>query len=80
MSKCSKGFKDLITNPDNESYSAKRVGGWITLVCTMIYAFTKHPVSEIFFSMCGLTTAMWSLTSIDNKVSKDAGDTDGKNP
>lgn len=73
-------ISDLFTNPDNTSLSAKRIGGWICLIVCMIYPFTKHPANEIFFSLCGLTTAMWSLTSVDNKVAKDAGETDGKNP
>lgn len=83
-----KFFRDLVTNPDNKSYSAKRVAGWMCMFVTLSYVIcslflsykAKVPDHDIFFSLCGLTAAMWGLTSYDNKVAKDSGDTDGKNP
>lgn len=76
-----KFIKDILTNPDGESYSSKRIAGFICLIATITYAFVKViPSSDVIFTLAGLTISFFGLTSIDfksiisNKVQ--TGDTD----
>lgn len=74
-------IKDALTNPDGQSYSSKRIGGFISLFATIAYAFAMvTPSTEIMFTLAGLTIAFFGLTTVDfksmisNKVQ--TGDTD----
>lgn len=74
-------IKDILTNPDGQSYSSKRVAGFICLFATIMYTFYRQPpVSEALFTLAGLTSVFFGLTTVDyksmitNKVA--TGDTD----
>lgn len=73
-------LNDILTNEDNISFSAKRVAGFLCLIATHIYAFIGKADHDIMFTLSGLTATFFGLTTIDNKIAKDAGDTNGKNP
>lgn len=69
---------DILTNPDNVSFSKKSVGGFICLITTIVFGAINN--YEAMTIMAGLTATFFGLTSWDNKVGKTCGDTDGKNP
>lgn len=71
-------FTDIITNPDNLSFSAKRVGGFICLFSTIGFGIAKS--HEAMIVMAGLTVSFFGLTTLDNKTAVNAGNSDGKNP
>lgn len=71
-------ISDILTNPDNISYSAKRVGGYISLIATIVFGAFK--IFEAMTIMAALTGTFFGLTSFDNSTATKSGQVDGKNP
>lgn len=63
-------LKDMITNPD-ETFSTKRVAGWICLFITIVWAMlSQEDVSEGFKYVFALTCGFWGFTTADNIISR----------
>lgn len=60
-----KVITDILTNPDNISFSAKRVGGFICLVTTIVFGALKN--YEAMTVIAGLTATFFGLTTIDTR-------------
>lgn len=62
----SKFISDILTNPDNLSFSSKRAGGWISLLTTITFGFFRN--YEAMTIMAGLVVTFFGLTSVDGKL------------
>lgn len=78
MNTIKKVLFDILTNPDNTSYSSKRVLGTLSFISTVTFGAVRY--YEAMVVMAGLTTAFFGLSTIDNKTQVVAGNSDGKNP
>jgi hypothetical protein len=64
-----KFFNDILTNPDNQTFSSKKVAGWVSLIATLVYAFvSQKPDADIMFTLAGVTFTFFGLTSVDYKT------------
>lgn len=54
---------DILSNPDNLTFSSKRVAGFISLFTTIVFGYLK--LNEPMIVMAGLTTAFFGLSTLD---------------
>ena len=60
-----KFFKQMVDNPD-DTYSPKRVAGWLVTFHFMIMCFMNKPDYIVGLSL-GAVMSFWALTSVDYK-------------
>lgn len=59
----SKFIFDILSNPDGLTYSSKRVGGFISLLCTAVMGFINYATPMAI--MASLTAAFFGLATKD---------------
>lgn len=63
--KLNKFLFDIFSNPDNNTFSSKRAGGFTSLFATI--AFGWFNLTEPMIIMAGLVVAFFGLSTIDYK-------------